>query len=232
MFIPLYDGCPLRHIPRPVATWTLMAANILCYILFQSGFVLDGYDISVVSFGLIPAVLFETAQLPSGYEHIPPTLTLLTSQFLHGDMLHLGANMLFLWVFGDNVEDATGHMRFAVFYLLCGAVAGAAHAFLVPDSVVPMVGASGAVAGVIAAYLMLHPRVKLWVLAFGRIPIRLSAMWVLGAWIAYQIFNALIADDDIVAWWAHIGGFAAGAALIPLFKAPYAQLFDRGIATG
>ena len=137
---------------------------------------------------------------------VPEGVTLMTYQFLHSDILHLLSNMLFLWVFGDNVEDAMGHFKFLVFYLACGIAGGLAHAWMLPNSSLPLIGASGAVAGVIAAYLILHPRVRVWVLAFRFIPLRISAAWVLGIWAATQIIMIAIAPNDQVAWWAHVGG--------------------------
>ena len=122
--------------------------------------------------------------------------------------------MLFLWVFGDNIEDALGHFKFLIFYLLCGIAGGVAHAVMTPASQVPLIGASGAVAGVIAAYLVLHPKVRVWVLAFRFIPLRISAMWVLGAWVITQFVMLLFPDGSPVAWWAHIGGLIAGALLV------------------
>src|SRR5690606_23904954 len=114
-------------------------------------------------------------------------LTLLSYMFFHGDILHLAGNMLFLWVFGDNVEDALGHFRFLIFYLACGVAGGLVHTLMLPSSDIPLIGASAAVAGVIAAYLMLHPRVRIWVLVLRFIPIRISAATALGAWIITQL---------------------------------------------
>ena len=161
---------------------------------------------------------------------VPEGLTLITYQFLHSDILHLLSNMLFLWVFGDNVEDAMGHFKFIVFYLLCGIAGGLAHAWMLPSSTLPLIGASGAVAGVIAAYLILHPRVRVWVLAFRFIPLRISAAWVLGIWAATQIVMVAIAPFDQVAWWAHVGGMVAGAVLVLFLRRPGVALFDRGLA--
>jgi membrane associated rhomboid family serine protease len=161
---------------------------------------------------------------------VPEGLTLVTYQFLHSDILHLLSNMLFLWVFGDNVEDAMGHLKFIVFYLACGVAGGLAHAWMLPGSSLPLIGASGAVAGVIAAYLILHPRVRVWVLAFRLIPLRISAAWVLGVWAATQIVMVALAPFDQVAWWAHVGGMAAGAVLIVFLRRPGVALFDRGLA--
>jgi membrane associated rhomboid family serine protease len=227
MFVPLYDGHPLRFIRYPWMNWSIIGGTVLCWFIFQSGVVVDGYMTSVVSFGLIPAVLFETSLLPEGYEQVPAAATLVSSIFLHGDLIHLGANMLFLWVFGDNVEDAMGHLAYAVFYLVCGVGAGLAFAIAAPLTEVPLVGASGSVAGVVAAYLMLHPRVRIWVLVFARIPARLGALWVIGAWFAFQVANVLFNPDGPVAWWAHVGGFVVGALLIPLFKRAEVALFER-----
>jgi membrane associated rhomboid family serine protease len=171
------------------------------------------------------------APMPASFIEVPGDLTLLTYMFLHGGWLHLGSNMLFLWVLGDNVEDSMGHVGYLVFYLLCGAAAGLAHAVMLPASEAPLVGASGALSGVIAAYLMLHPRVKLWVLVLWRIPLLLPAYLVLGAWIVLQVVNIVLAGpDDGIAWWAHLGGLAAGAILTPFFKRRDVPLFDRGVA--
>jgi membrane associated rhomboid family serine protease len=229
MFIPLYDYNPLRTITRPYVSRGLIVANVLIFVLFQSGYVVPAEQASTFGFGMIPAVISQVAVLPEQFVYIPEPLTLVTYMFVHGGWLHLAGNMLFLWVFGDNVEDAMGHVRFAVFYLACGIAAGLAHAVAVPDSEAPLVGASGAIAGVIAAYLMLHPRVKLWVLVLGRIPLRISAQWVLGLWIAFQIVNLFVSTDDGTAWWAHVGGFAAGAVLVLVMRRPGVPLFDKGL---
>ena len=160
--------------------------------------------------------------MPEGY-------TLLTYMFLHGDILHLLSNMLFLWVFGDNVEDAMGHIKFLVFYLAVRRRRRACARLVLPTSKLPLIGASGAVAGVIAAYLILHPRVMVWVLAFRFIPLRISAAWVLGVWVATQLVMVLLNQADQVAWWAHIGGMVAGAILILFMRRPGVPLFDRGL---
>jgi membrane associated rhomboid family serine protease len=191
----------------------------------------------VVSFALVPSELFHLPAaggmpVPSGLAlRVPEWLTLITYQFLHGGVLHLFSNMLFLWVFGDNVEDAMGHLRFLVFYLLCGVAGGLAHAAALPSSPYPLVGASGAVAGVIAAYLMLHPRVRVWVLAFRVLPLRVPAGWVLGVWVVTQLTMVLLAPADGVAWWAHVGGMATGALLVLFMRRPGVLLFDRGLAS-
>ena len=129
----------------------------------------------------------------------------------------------------NNIEDAIGHLKFLVFYLLCGMAGGLAHSLMLPSSPLPLIGASGAVAGVIAAYLILHPRVLVWVLAFRFIPLRISAAWVLGIGVATQFLMVVLNPSDQVAWWAHIGGMVAGAVLIVFMRRPGVALFDRGL---
>lgn len=230
MFIPLYDHNPLRHVRRQFVTWGLIALNVAVFVLIQGGGLWQpAMQAAALSLGLVPAVLFETRELAPQLAVLPEGASLITYAFLHGSWLHLGGNMLFLWVFGDNVEDAMGHLRFLVFYLLCAAAAGFAHAALDPASIVPLIGASGAVAGVIGAYLVLHPRVRVWVLAFGRLPLRLPAALVLAAWIVFQLVMALGLGDRQVAWWAHVAGALAGAALVVPFRRRGIALFDRGL---
>lgn len=231
MFVPISDNNPLRHLPFQYVTVGLIGVNVLVYLLFTSGFVVDALESTAYSFGVVPAVFNDYRTLPAEYALIPDTLTLVTYQFVHGGFLHLISNMAFLWVFGDNVEDAMGHFRFLVFYLLCGVAAALVHDFAQPESVAPLVGASGAVSGVIAAYLMLHPHVKVWVLVLWRVPIRLKAVWVLSFWVVLQVFNILTAENDGVAWWAHIGGLAAGAVLVLVMRRSGVPLFDRGLVT-
>ncbi len=227
MFFPLYDHNPLKHVRWQYVTWGLIIANVAIFALMQLGDgVSQGLQASALSYGLVPAVLFDLRDLSPELAVLPEWLTVVSYAFLHGSWLHLAGNMVFLWVFGDNVEDAMGHARFLIFYLACAAAAGYAHAFTEPDSIVPLIGASGAVAGVIGAYLMLHPNIRVWVLVLARIPLRVPASWALFAWIGLQLGNALFSDDQDVAWWAHVGGFVAGAALVvplrrrgvPLFK--------------
>jgi len=230
VFVPLSDDNPLRSIPFQWVTIALIAVNCVAFVL-QLG---PGGGSAIASFGLTPAELFGGSGGGLGGAsselQVPEGLTLITYQFLHGDILHLLSNMIFLWVFGDNVEDAMGHVKFLIFYLLCGIVAGLAHAVLAPTSTMPLIGASGAVAGVIAAYLILHPRVRVWCLAFRFIPLRIPAAWVLGVWVATQFVMVLITPPgDQVAWWAHIGGMAAGAVLILFLRRPGVPLFDRGL---
>jgi membrane associated rhomboid family serine protease len=232
VFIPISDENPLRAIRLQWVTISLIAANVLVFLLELLGNG-EGGEAAVVSFAVVPSELFQVQGLPGGAAtpglQVPEWLTLITYQFLHGGILHLVSNMLFLWVFGDNVEDAMGHLRFLVFYLLCGVVGALAHSAFLPASQFPLIGASGAVAGVIAAYLMLHPRVRIWVLAFRFVPLRVPAAWVLGFWVVMQFVMVVLAPADGVAWWAHVGGMAAGAVLILFMRRPGVPLFDRGL---
>jgi membrane associated rhomboid family serine protease len=225
MVIPLYDINPRRTIRVPWVTYTLILACVLIYTVFQSGLAIDANFASVIGFGMIPAD-FPGLDLSTS-AGIPEPLTLLTYMFLHGGWVHLFGNMLFLWVFGDNVEDAMGSVRFLMFYLLAGVAAGVAFAVSAPHSTTPLVGASGAIAGIVAAYLLLYPRVKMWVLILMRLPLKLSAMWVICGWLAFQIFNAIVNVDQETAWWAHVGGFVAGAVLTPFLRHPDVPLFGR-----
>jgi membrane associated rhomboid family serine protease len=179
----------------------------------------------VLSYGLVPALLFHNAVLPPELAMVPAWMTPATSLFLHADFMHLAGNMLFLWVFADNVEDAMGHARFVLFYFACGIAAGLAFAIMDPAAELPLIGASGAISGALASYVMLHPRAKVWVLAFGRIPVRLPSVWLIGAWLLFQIISAVLAPKDVVAWWAHLGGFAMGLVLTPFLKRPEVALF-------
>ncbi|MFM9942236.1 MAG: rhomboid family intramembrane serine protease [Hyphomicrobiaceae bacterium] len=253
MFVPLSDDNPLRSIHLQWVTITLIALNVIIYGLEVTP---QGQAIAA-SFAIVPseliAVRFFGGAAGGAYDTVavPEWLTVLSYMFLHGDLLHLGANMLFLWVFGDNVEDALGHVRFLGFYLLCGIAGGLAHTLMAPVSKLPLIGASGAVAGVIAAYLLLHPHVRVWVLAFRVIPLRITASLALGAWILTQVVmvvlqscgdqfkfgqcvwrvvgNRLPAESigDGVAWWAHIGGIVAGAVLICVMRPPGVELLQR-----
>lgn len=231
MFIPLYDGNPLHTIRAAYVTRGLILTTSAMFVLFQSGFVFDDAVLSEVGFGVIPAEARLGAGLRDVYGVVPESVTFLTYLFVHAGWMHLIGNMLFLWVFGDNVEDAMGHLRFIVFYFACGAGAALAHAAATPTSEVPLVGASGAVAGAVAAYVILHPRVKLWVLLFMRIPLKISAIWAIGGWLLFQFANAFVTSEHSTAWWAHIGGFATGAVLIVIMRRPGVPLFGRAIVS-
>ena len=228
MFLPFYDSNPKQNITLQVVTVGLIVINVAMFIIFQ-GTVMDYPDLRLA---LIPITFFETQVRPPDLIFVPEEVTALSHTFLHGSWLHLAGNMLFLWVFGDNVEDAMGHVKFLIFFLLCGLAGGLAYALMTPDPASPLVGASGATSGVVAAYLMLHPRVKVWVLAtlLVKIPLRLPAWIVLGAYVVWNVIMVLSGDTlSSTAWWAHIGGLLAGAALTPLFKRRDVPLFDRGM---
>ena len=237
VFVPLWDLNPIKRVRFQFVTVGLVVANCIVFFFFQTGLIYPlGSDV-LISFAVIPNELVQqsflnkpVANVPIEAVRIPEGITLLTYMFLHGNFLHLFGNMIFLWVFGDNVEDAMGHVRFIFFYLICGIFAGTTHAFVSSQSNIPMIGASGAVAGVIAAYLMLHPNVRLWVLALYRVPLRVSAGFALVIWILLQIVSVFIDSEGGTAWWAHIGGLVAGAILILFMRRPGVPLFDR--ATG
>jgi membrane associated rhomboid family serine protease len=230
MFLPLHDGVPLKHMKTPVVVRLMIAACILAYPLTFYGPI--GPDWVVAGFGLIPAVFFGTEALPEGLPFVPEWATLATSIFLHGSWLHLVGNMLFLWVFGDNVEDAMGHWRFFAFFLLCGSAGSLAHAFVDPESTRPLIGASGAVSGVVAAYLITYPRVRMWALFLNGIPLRVPAYWAIGFWFALQLVAAFLGGDEAVGWFAHLGGFVAGAVLILAMRRRYDPVLARVEAQG
>jgi membrane associated rhomboid family serine protease len=202
MFIPLHDANSLKHI-----------------------------KLQYVTIGIIPAVVNDVRELPESLVLVPEGFTYVTYAFLHGDFFHIAGNMLFLWVFGDNVEDALGHYRYFLFYLACAAAGAAFHGMLAPGSEIPLVGASGAIAGIVAAYLILHPRVKVWVLAFGRIPLRIPAFIPLVLWVGFQVLMLAGGDDGNISWATHVGGIVCGALLIVVMKRPEVPLFDRRIVT-
>jgi membrane associated rhomboid family serine protease len=206
----------------------LIAVNLLVFLVTATGGEATA-QAAVLGLGYIPSVVFDIAELPPQFVLIPETATYVSYAFLHADFWHIAGNMLFLWVFGDNVEDAMGHIKFFFFYLICAAAGALFHGMMAPESQAPLIGASGAVAGVVAAYLLLHPRVKVWILAFGRIPLRIPAWIALIAWIGFQVFMFLAAGDAEVSWAAHIGGIVAGALLVLVFRRRGVPLLDREI---
>lgn len=227
MLIPVKDDNPTRRLSYPYVTVGLIAACVLVYVWQASLGSIDEARL-VNALGTIPVVVTGERNLPSALALVPPLATLVTSIFLHGGLLHLAGNMLFLWVFGDNIEDACGHLRFLAFYLICGVAATLIYVASDPDSTVPVIGASGAISGVLGAYLVLHPRAKVVLMIFFGIFVNVPAVIVLSLWIALQVFNALqpATGDSGVAWWAHIGGFFVGAVLIVWFRRPGVRLFD------
>ncbi|HUU28035.1 MAG TPA: rhomboid family intramembrane serine protease [archaeon] len=217
--IPFKDDVPTRT--RPVVTVGLIVLNSLVFLFQQS--LPQGMQKEVVYlFGAIPA---RVSQLPVWFstDIHNPLISVVSSMFLHGGWLHLLGNMLYLWIFGNNVEDSMGHIRFIFFYLISGFAAAGAQVISAPDSTVPMIGASGAISGVLGAYLILHPFARVHTLViiifFIRV-IPLPAIFVLGFWFFIQIANGLIAPPGAagVAWMAHIGGFIAGIVLIRFFQ--------------
>ncbi len=229
---PYRDDNPT--LATPIVTVALIAANVLMWVMVQGMGAEPNLSASVCELGLIPGELF--GRLPEGYRlpiapgaaceigGEPVWYTPLTSMFLHGGWLHLIGNMWFLWVFGNNVEDSMGRVRYLVFYLLCGIGAAAVQSLLDPSSPIPMVGASGAISGVMGAYVLLYPRVQvhmLVVLVIFITRIRVPAYLMLGYWFLLQLFGGAMtagSEDGGVAFWAHVGGFVAGAALIGLFR--------------
>lgn len=230
MFIPLHDANSLRHIRLQYVTIGLIIANVLVYALTSLGSD-AAVQAAVFGLGYIPSVVFDTVELPPQWVLIPEDLSYVTYSFLHSDIFHLGGNMLFLWVFGDNVEDALGHFRFLLFYFACAAAGAFAHGIAIPDSQVPLIGASGAISGIVAAYLMLHPRVKVWILAFARIPLRVPAYVALVLWIVFQFAMLIAAGEENVSFAAHVGGIIAGAILVVVMRRRGVPLFDRQIVT-
>ena len=223
MFVPLHDHNPLDVIRFQIVTVGILAVNIGLFLWSNYGLSDQERLTQVLSYGIVPAELLSTkiASYPS--TPLFEGLTLGTYMFFHAGWMHLIGNMLFLWVFADNIEDAMGHVRFLVFYLACGIASGLAHAMMTQGSPAPLVGASGAVAGVLGAYLVLYPTARVWVLLLFRIPIRIPAYWALCGWIGFQFFSLWVSGDgNNVAWWAHIGGFAAGVILVFLMRRPNA----------
>ncbi len=219
--IPLKDDIPSQHFPY--VTISLIAINSLIFF-FHISLGRNAQNF-IAAFGATPFEITHQVDIfPPVY--FPVFFTLLTSMFLHAGFLHIGGNMLYLWIFGDNVEDAMGSFRFLIFYLLCGVIAALSHIALDPNSLVPMVGASGAISGVLGAYLLLYPRSKVLTLItffyFIRI-IKLPALFVLSFWIIFQLLSGTLslgvkASYGGVAWFAHIGGFFAGVILVSTFK--------------
>jgi membrane associated rhomboid family serine protease len=214
---PIRDTVPSRSVP--IVTWSLIAVNAAIF-LYQLTLP-PGTLVAFVSyFGMVPAAL-----LPGGsVEPLPPSFGLpsvVTSMFLHGGLFHIVANMWTLWIFGDNVEDRMGKVRFLVFYLLCGLAAAMTHWLSDPRSTIPTVGASGAIAGVLGAYFMLYPWARVLTLVpivIWPIFIEVPAFFYLGFWFLTQLASGAVgAGGGGIAWWAHIGGFIAGLALLRAF---------------
>lgn len=219
--LPLSDKNPTKRFA--LVNLALIAANIAVFI-YQSFYTPQGASAFIQRFGFVPQLLSNVDRMPLGDAGWVP-ITLLSGIFLHGGWFHLGSNMLFLWIFGDNVEDRLGHGRYLLFYLLCGLLASLAHFCVHPASSLPTIGASGAVAGVLGAYLLLFPRARIRTLVVVIIYIQiiyLPAWFLITIWIITQILSAYTelagAQAAGVAWFAHIGGFVAGILLVIALK--------------
>jgi len=215
-FLPLYDDNPTARMP--VVTYALigLCAGVFLWQLGQNA------EAVAYRYGMIPAVVFGTAQLPHNLAVLAPWATVFTSMFLHAGWLHIGGNMLFLWIFGNNVEDVLGHLRYLLLYLLSGVAAAMGQALSDPASTVPMLGASGAIAGVLGAYLLLYPYANVHVLVLIIIIVRIVTVpaWImLSLWFAAQLLSGLMSSGGAgVAFWAHVGGFATGIVLLLLLR--------------
>ena len=212
--IPLSDEN--RTSRTPVVSYALLGAIVLAFVWqLQAG------NAAVYAFGLIPARLVHGALLPPQLDWAPAWATVFTSMFLHGGWMHLGGNLLYLWIFGDNVEDALGRGRFVAFYLLCGVAAALVQTVSETTSIIPMIGASGAISGVLGAYLRLFPHARVRVLVPLFIvfyTIRVPAWVVLGLWFLFQLASSAMIQPGQggVAFFAHIGGFLSGLILVGL----------------
>jgi membrane associated rhomboid family serine protease len=223
--IPIRDDNPVRIVA--FVTWGLMGLNVAAFV----GQLASGRHAVQVVYGLGAVPAFLTGRVPE-VDPVLVWLTPLTSLFLHGGLLHLGGNMLYLWIFGNNVEEAMGHGRFLAFYLVCGFLATGGHVLADPASEVPVIGASGAISGVLAAYLLLFPHARVLTLIplgfFTRL-VYIPAVVLLGIWILLQVASGLLTPREAsgVAWFAHIGGFLAGLVLVAPFKRRGVRLLGR-----
>ena len=214
--IPYKDDNPSSTIP--FVTIIIIAANVLVFmyeLLLNAG----GRELAY-SFGAIPDNLLHMKST----QPLSPPATIFTSMFMHGGLFHIAGNMLYLWIFGDNIEDRLGHIRFVFFYLFCGAVSAYANALSMPNSQVPMIGASGAISGVLGAYILLFPRARIHTLVFfGFIVdvIKIPSLIVIGFWAIIQVVSGLFTQEAStqggIAWFAHVGGFIAGLATIKMW---------------
>ena len=219
--IPIYDDNPA--LGKPLLVITIITICIIIWF-WQSGLGYQGNNTVIINFGLTPKVFLA--------EPLLSFFTLFTSMFMHGGFMHLAGNMLYLWIFGDNIEGALGHFRFILFYFLCGIAAAFTQILSAPDSAIPMIGASGAVSGVLGAYLIFYPHARIRTFVFLGIFItflRLPAVLLLGFWILGQVISAVVSNPGSpgVAWFAHLGGFFMGMLLAPLLKKPNISIFQK-----
>jgi membrane associated rhomboid family serine protease len=230
--IPISDENPVKI--TPFVTWGLMAACVGAF-LWQTQQSDPEWGNAILRYGFSSQTLMSPQIDTTGVLPIAPAATLLTYMFLHGSWWHLAGNMLYLWIFGNNIEEAMGHARFLLFYLLCGVAAALTMTFMDPAATRPMVGASGAISGVLGAYMLVYPRARVTVLVPLVIilyPFRINAVWVVGVWFAMQLLALTWPDMSGVAWWAHVGGFAAGIALTPFLKHAHVPFFGPRPARG
>jgi membrane associated rhomboid family serine protease len=221
MVFPLYDDNPFRRARLPFVTWGLIVINIAVYVLeIRSTDV--GVRAMLASFAATPALVAH--QIPATGQ-LPPEVTLVTYMFLHGGWEHILGNMVYLWVFGDDIEDALGPLRFLAFYLLTGIAAAVFFVLVNVKSTTPLIGASGAISGILAAYLLLRPCAKVSAFVF-RVVMRVRAYWVIGGWILLQLYQIASNADDGVAYLAHGGGLIAGALLFVAMRPAGVHLFE------
>jgi len=225
---PLKDENPTQI--APVVTWMLIAVNVLVF-LYQ---ITLGPSLArdfVFQYGSIPAVVLGHGKLPDNLASIPPFVSVFTSMFLHGGWMHLIGNMWFLWIFGNNIEEAMGRARYLVFYLICGLVASWSHILANMNSAIPTIGASGAIGGVLGAYIMIFPRARVYTLIFLGFFMRIMyvpAVVILGYWFLIQLISGSVSggQNGGIAFWAHVGGFLAGAILVGVFKKKEVHFFN------
>jgi membrane associated rhomboid family serine protease len=221
MVMPIYDDNPFTQPVKPLITWCLIALNLAVFF-YEAGASQAGLERMIDTFSLTPAAL-NGDMPPRGW--VPAIGTLLTYQFFHADLGHLLGNMIFLWVFGDDIERALGRLRYLAFYLATGMGGGLVFAFNDPHSSIELIGASGAIAGIVIAYVMLRPCAKITVL-LGVIPLRISAYWVIGLFVITQLWNLGASSRSEVAYWCHFGGMLTGCLLFPLIKPRAVRLFE------
>ena len=221
MVFPLYDDNPFARAKKPYVTWGLILVNLGIFLL-EIRASDAGARALLASLGATPAIVAH--QIPATGQ-LPPELTLVSYMFLHGGWEHLIGNMVYLWVFGDDIEDALGPLRFLAFYLLTGIAAGIFFVLINVKSTTPLVGASGAISGILAAYLLLRPCAKVSVFVL-RIIVRVRAYWVIGGWVLLQLYQIANQTNDGVAYVAHGGGLIAGALLFLVMRPAGVRLLE------
>ena len=217
-FFPISDVKATKN--KPITSWIILICCIVIFI-YQKNFDYHFEQKIILTFGMIPSVLFEIKKLPDELAIIPSYMTLISSMFLHGGWMHLIGNMAYLYIFGDNIEDELGRIKFIIFYIFCGIFAALCQALIDINSEIPMIGASGAISGILGAYIILFPKkdikVFFWFFIFIKI-FRIPAMYVIGFWIFIQFFSLNYSEESNIAYMAHIGGFIAGIIFILTFR--------------